>query len=108
MSVKFWPSEIDISNGKILDGGGGYFLGISEAWNQAESATENESALVQLMIWGIFCAYHKKAIENYQKGIKKVSLIELDLDYLKNRVEESLFNPEADDYSEIRKEYEKE
>lgn len=44
------------------------------------------------MVSEIFCALHKKAIDNFKKGLKSVSVNELDLVYLKRRFQESLDN----------------
>jgi len=94
-AIKYYPSEIDISDGKKVEKGSGYFEVLSKYWSQAELKTEKESDFIQLMIWGIFCAYHKKAIDNFLNGKKKVCSQELDLEYLKFRFEESLLlNPE--------------
>jgi hypothetical protein len=57
------------------------------------------------MVWGIFCAYHKKAIDNFLNGKKKVSLTELDTKYLKYKFEESLLDTEFENYAELRTEY---
>ncbi len=105
VAIKFWPSEVDIQDGKKVENNGGYFSTLSKIWDQAEIKTEGEPELIQLMIWSIFCGYHKKAVENYQKGIKNVFLTELDSDYIKSKFEESLFDSESDYYAEIKKEY---
>ncbi len=94
LTIKFYPSEIDISDGKNVVNGGGNFKTLSESWDEAELKTENESDFIKLMVWGIFCAYHKKAIDKFLNGKKKVSLIELDMEYLKDKFEKSLLNTE--------------
>lgn len=104
-TIKYYPSEIDISDGKSVEKGGGNFKILSESWDNAELETENESDFIKLMVWGIFCAYHKKAIDNFLNGKKKVSLAELDMEYLKYKFEESLLDREYDYYAELRKEY---
>ena len=104
-SIKFWPSEIDISDGTITDIDSGKFPMLSESWNKAELKTENESEFIQLMVWGIYCAYHKKAIEKFQNKETSVSLTEIDTEYLRYKFEESLFNKETDYYKELRSEY---
>jgi len=101
----FWPSEIDISDGTMVEIGSGKFPNLSKSWNKAELKTENESEFIKLMVWGIFCTYHKKAIENFHKGITKVSLTELNKEYTKYKFEESLLDTESDYYSELRKDY---
>ena len=101
----FWPSEIDISDGTMVEIGSGKFPNLSKSWNNAELKTENESEFIKLMVWGIFCAYHKKAIENFIDGKKIVSLSELNMEYLKYKFEESLLDTEFDNYAELRTEY---
>ncbi len=92
LTIKYYPNEIDISDGKILPKDGGVFMKLSKFWDNAELQTENESDFVKLMVWVIFCAYHKRAIENFQNDKMVVFLSELDKKYLKNKFEESLNN----------------
>lgn len=103
--LTFWPLEVDISDGQNVEFDGGYFPMLSKTWRQVEIKTANEPEIMQLMVWAIFCAYHKRAIENYQNGIQKVFLTELDLNYVKSKFEESLFDNESNYYVEIRKKY---
>ena len=105
LTVKFWPSEINISDGKMVEQDGGNFQILSKIWDGVEMKTENESEFIKLMVWGIFCAYHKKAINNFLDGKKTVSLAELDMEYLKHKFEESLLNTEHDEYAESRAKY---
>ena len=105
LTIRYYPSEIDISDGKIVKKDSGDFKRLSESWNNAELKTENESDFIKLMVWGIFCAYHKKAIDNFQNGKKTVSLTELDMEYLKYKFEESLLDTEFEYYAELRTEY---
>ncbi|MEP0211803.1 MAG: hypothetical protein ABJD66_01215 [Cellulophaga sp.] len=105
LTTKYYPSEIDISDGKTVVKDGGNFKTLSESWDNAELKTENESEFIKLMVWGIFCAYHKKAIENFLNGEKTVSLTELDMEYLKYKFEESLLDTEFENYAELRTEY---
>ena len=101
----YYPSEIDISDGENVIEGSGNFKALSKSWNDAELKTENESDFIKLMVWGIFCAYHKKAIDKFLNGIKKVSLSELNTEYLKFKFEESLLDPEFEYYAQLRIEY---
>ena len=105
LTIKYYPSEIDISDGKTVVKGVGNFKTLSESWNDAELKTENESDFIKLMVWGIFCAYHKKAIDKFINGKKTVSLTELDMEYLKYKFEESLLDKEFENYAELRTEY---
>lgn len=91
-TIKYYPSEIDISDGTLVGKDGGNFKILSKFWDNAELKTENEPEYVKLMVWGIFCALHKKAIVNFLKGIKTVNISELDMKYLKFKFKESLFH----------------
>jgi hypothetical protein len=105
LTIKYYPSEIDISDATMVSKGGGNFKTLSEFWDNAELKTENESNFIKLMVWGIFCAYHKKAIDYFKNGKMTVSLNELDMEYLKYKFEESLLDTELENYAELRTEY---
>lgn len=104
-TTKYYPSKIDISDGKTVEKDSGSFKTLSESWENAELKAENESDFIKLMVWGIFCAYHKKAIDNFLNGKRTVSVTELDMKYLKYKFEESLLDTEFDNYAELRTEY---
>ena len=89
----------------MVSEGSGNFKILSEFWDNAELKAENESEFIKLMVWWIFCAYHKKAIDNFQNGKMTVSLTELEMEYLKYKFEESLLDTEFDEYAELRAEY---
>ena len=108
LTTKYYPSEIDISDGEMVEQGSGSFNRLSKYWDNAELKTENESDFIKLMVWGIFCACHKKAIENFMNGKKTVSLTELDMEYLKYKFEESFLDKEYDYYADLRAEYQSE
>ncbi|WP_178988039.1 hypothetical protein [Winogradskyella schleiferi] len=105
LTIKYYPSEIDISDGIMVEKDSRNFKTLSDSWDDAEIKTKNESDFIKLMVWAIFCAYHKKAIENFMNGKKTVSLTELDMKYLKYKFEESLLNKESDYYAESRRQY---
>lgn len=92
LTIKYYPSEIDISDGTMVIKSSGNFKTLSKFWSNAELKTENKPNFIKLMVWGIFCAFHKKAIDNFLKGEKTVSITELDMKYLKSKFEESLFH----------------
>ena len=104
-TVKYYPSEIDISDGKMVEKGSGNFKTLSDFWNEAELKAENKSDFIKPMVWGIFCAYHKKAIDNFLNEKRTVSLTELDINYLKFKFEESLLDTEFEHYTKLRTEY---
>ncbi|WP_350290036.1 hypothetical protein [uncultured Croceitalea sp.] len=105
LTIKYYPYEIDISDGKNVVKGGGNFKTLSKSWNEAELKTERESDFIKLMVWSIFCGYHKKAIDNFKNGKKTVSLKELDMEYLKYKFEESLLDTKDNYYAELRTDY---
>jgi hypothetical protein len=70
----------------------GNFKTLNDSWNKAELKAKNDSNLVQLMVWGIYRTYHKKAIDNFLNGIMTVSVTELDIKYLKSSFTENLLN----------------
>jgi|SRR5690554_1996420 len=103
-TAKFWPTEIDISDGKQVEPPDwGQFDNLSKLWDLTEEKTKSESKLINLMVWAIFCGLHKKAIENHLNGTKKVSLTELNFEYVKYKFEEGLFDSESYYYTEKEK-----
>ena len=91
-TIKYYPSEINISDGKNVEKGNGNFKKLTESWNNAELKSKNDSNIIKLMVWAIFRTYHKTAIENFLSGIKTVSASDLEMKYLKSSFEESLMN----------------
>ncbi len=74
-------------------------------WDITVEKTESESEFIKIMVWGMFCGLHNQAMEHNILGKNKVALAELDIDYVKYKFEESLFDPEYKYYKEIQPEY---
>lgn len=74
-TVKYFPSEIDISDGKYIEKSGGfYFKKLSDVWNIAESHSENDWE--NLLVWTIFTILHKDSIHIYKHSQIKFITIE--------------------------------
>lgn len=59
-TIKYFPSEIDISEGKIIEETGGFRSeSLFKARKLAESRSENEWE--DLLIWNIYQMLHRKA-----------------------------------------------
>jgi hypothetical protein len=66
--IRFWPSEIDISDGKYFKDNNGYsFYALSRAWNKVELEVGGENEWNALMVWSIFTVLHAMSIENFNK-----------------------------------------
>jgi hypothetical protein len=57
------------------------------------------------MIWAIFCGLHKLARIKFQDNVMKVKVNEIDLKYVSEKFEESLFDNENNRFVDFRKEY---
>ena len=104
-TISFWPLEVGISDGSLVDSDSGKFPELTRYWEKAEFQTESQSDFKKIMVWAIYCAFHKKATKNFQKGKSKVLLEELNMEYLKTKFEESLLDEEIDHYADLRTEY---
>lgn len=87
----FWPKVIDISDGELRNDGGGYFPILSQAWNKAEASTDKWSEWHQLMVWALFCGYHKLACESLSNNQTKILFSDIDKKYVEQKLSESLF-----------------
>gem|GEM_PF-1231710 len=92
-TLRFWPSQIPIADGKPTAGGGGVFPQLSRLWDRAEAHAQAWSEAHQLMVWAVFCAWHKAAVLRRQAGQDWVAKADLDGKYLRRKYEESLFAP---------------
>ena len=76
-ALRFFPSEIDVSDGQWTELGGAYFLNLSKIWDHAERMADNWSLWHQLLVWAIFGAFHdqaKEALSNYEDTIYKADI----------------------------------
>lgn len=87
-----WPYQIDISDGELREGGGGYFPTLSKIWDVAELNSKHLSEFHQTMIWAIFCGFHRNAVSDLHTGGKVVCKKNLDLNYVEHKFSESALN----------------
>lgn len=92
-TLRFWPSQIPIADGKPTAGSGGVFPQLSRLWDRAEAQAQTWSEAHQLMVWAAFCAWHKAAVLRRKAGLDWMSKADLDGKYLRRKYEESLFAP---------------
>jgi hypothetical protein len=104
-SLKYWPIEIDISDGIDVDSDSGNFRILSNYWDKAEKDSETESEDIQLMIWAIFCGLHKLARIRFLDNEMRIKIDDIDLKYVSERFEESLFDNENNRFVDYRKGY---
>lgn len=104
-SLRFWPGQVQISDGKLQAGGGGYFPTLSRAWDAAEKYADAWSEAHQLMVWAIFCALHERAVASLPEGHTLIAKSDIDFRYLRQRYEESLFAVGSGYPRRMRREY---
>lgn len=104
-SLKYWPTEIDISDGIDVDSDNGNFRILSNFWDKAEKDSETESENIQLMIWATFCGLHKLARIRFQDNEMRINIDDIDLKYVSEKFEESLFDSENNRVVNYRKGY---
>lgn len=104
-SLKYWPTEIDISDGIDIDSDSGNFRILSNFWDKAEKDSETESENIKLMIWATFCGLHKLATIRFQDNKMRINIDDIDLKYVSEKFEESLFDDENNRVAKYRKGY---
>jgi len=90
-ALRLWPSQIGISDGRLMAGDGGLFPQLTEHWEMAEAHAKAWSEAHQLMVWAIFCAWRKAAVAHFKAGRGWIAKSDLDMRHLRQRYEESLF-----------------
>lgn len=100
-----WPSSVFIEDGELREGGGGYFPTLNEIWTDVECASENWSEWHQLMVWCIFCGYHKLACEGLVNLVNEVTFNNIDRRYVESRFTESLFSPDTEYRRQMKRAY---
>jgi hypothetical protein len=90
-ALRFWPSRIAISDGKLVAGGGGLFPQLSGQLEVAQAHAQAWSEAHQLMVWALFCALHKDAVTSFKAGRGWIAKSDLDMRYLRQKYQESLF-----------------
>lgn len=81
-ALRFWPSRIDVSDGRPVvagDGTVGYlFPRLSEAYSRAETRSEEDSDLVGMMHWTVFQELHEVARRMLAQKRKWLQVADLD------------------------------
>jgi hypothetical protein len=78
-TIKYFPSEIDISDGKFIEATNGFrFDHLSHAWDLAESYSENEWEI--LLSWVIFRVLHRKAKSLYESEKSRFVIVDTTID----------------------------
>jgi len=104
-TARFWPSSIDISDGELREGGGGYFPKLSKHCANAEDYAAHWSDWHQVMVWAIFCGLHRKAVHSFKAGEKTIRRDEIDKAYVEFKFSESIFSNEPSYPRQFRKSY---
>jgi hypothetical protein len=104
-SARFWPATIDISDGELREGGGGYFPILSKACTNAEDYALSWSEWHQVMVWAIFCGLHKQAVQAFGTGQKIIHRDEMDKSYVEFKFSESIFAIHPSYPRQIRRAY---
>ena len=94
--IQYWPVAIDISDGELLEGDGGFFKVLSAHWDKIEDDHKESSEWCELMIWSIYAGYHKAAVEGLKNGKVEVSQSDIDLEYVDSKFNESLDDPDSE------------
>lgn len=76
-TIKLYPETIDISDGELRSKKGFWSKNLSDAFHKAEDLNVSDSTETDFMIWAIYGELHTKSRENFSKGIKSVSVLEL-------------------------------
>ena len=91
-ALKYWPSEIDISDGEVISETNGFLSeNLSFAWNEAEKKAE-KNEWDDLSVWIIFGLLHNRAKIDFKKGTNKVYLSQVNIDDFKVNLYEALQN----------------
>ena len=100
-----WPREIFIGDGELSENGRGLFPTLSREWDEAEVRSEKWSDWHQLMVWCIFCGYHKLACKTLKEGGNTVNFTNIDKFYVERRFRENLFSNTAGYGRQMRRAY---
>ena len=88
-SKLMWPTQIDITGGKLTDTGGN-FAQLNAAWDLAEKRVTSLNEYNDLMVWAIFCGLHKLAKETLKSGGTEININKINLKYVEFKFWESL------------------
>ncbi|QQN72180.1 hypothetical protein IYN88_00525 [Comamonas testosteroni] len=74
-----------------MAGGGGLFPQLSGQLEVSQAHAQAWSEAHQLMVWALFCALHKDAVTSFKAGRGWIAKSDLDMRYLRQKYQESLF-----------------
>jgi len=103
-TAKLWPQRIDIADGELRDDDGVYFPGLNTFWNDAETNGNSIGPWHALMVWAQFCGIHRSACAALRNGDTSVKFGDIDIQYVKQRLLDSLHS-EHGDYGSMRDEF---
>lgn len=83
---------------------GGYFPQLSRCWDIAEELASTWSNWHQLAVWATFCALHSRARANLLNGERELRKSQIDLDYLVERISDSVLADYSGYPRQMRKE----
>ena len=101
---KLWPDVIDVADGELRDGDGGYFPNLSKLWSGAETQAKTIGPWHDLMVWAQFCGLHRAACSVVTAGGTYVGFTDVDCQYVKEKLIESL-NADDSGYESIRSQF---
>jgi hypothetical protein len=104
-TMQLWPSSIDISNGE-LQKDGGIFPNLSKIWTEVEDQTATSTEWSQLMVWAIYCGWHKAALISFRAGQREVDRRQLDEVYVEYKFSECFYADDLPCWADMRANYE--
>lgn len=67
--IKYWPKEIDISDGSYIKETDGYlFPSLSKIWDTIERKVGTSNEWKSLMVWTMFQVFHELAKKKYKQN----------------------------------------
>ncbi|HMJ67788.1 MAG TPA: hypothetical protein VK508_02770 [Cyclobacteriaceae bacterium] len=100
-AVSFWPTEIDISDGKYIDEISGFKSeNLGQAWNSAEHKSLGQD-WNELSVWVIYKLLHQKSMKDFKLKIFNLHPSQLNKDEFKKILFEEL---QQEGYEQMLKE----
>ncbi len=90
-TLAYWPSDLQVSDGHLIDNKKASFPSLNAAWEIAEEAAESQSEWQQLMVWAIYGGLHSHARGALESGIQSIDVKSIDLSYVERKFSENLF-----------------
>ena len=89
-AIRYWPEEIFIGDG-LAKGESGYsFPTLTNAWNDAEDALDENDQWLSLTTWCMFQAFHSASKQHLKKGVEILKPKEVTLSEIESRISEQL------------------